>query len=101
MSGMAITAASNDTRIKAVVAFAMYDMSESISDHYQGAYYTPQQREIVKNYLAQMRLEEACQGHGINGPHEIVVDAEGRVQTFSTMLPDKLPEDTVPVIKKF
>ena len=47
LSGMAITAASNDVRIKAVVTSAMYDMSESISDHYKGAYYTDEQRSIV------------------------------------------------------
>lgn len=101
LSGMAITAASNDTRIKAVVTSAMYDMSESISDHYQGDYYTPEQREIVKKYLAQVRLKEARQGGEISGAHEIAVDADGKVQTFSTMFPDKLPADVSPVIKEF
>ena len=38
LSGMALTATANDTRIKAVATSAMYDMSESISDHYKGAY---------------------------------------------------------------
>lgn len=101
LSGMAITAASNDTRIKAVVTSAMYDMSESISDHYQGVYYTPQQRETVKNYLAQMRLEEARKGGEISGAHEIAVDENGKVQTFSTMFPDKLPQDAPAVIQEF
>lgn len=101
LSGMAITAASNDTRIKAVVTSAMYDMSESISDHYQGVYYTPQQRETVKKYLAQMRLEEARKGGEISGAHEIAVDENGKVQTFSTMFPDKLPQDAPAVIQEF
>lgn len=101
LSGMAITAASNDTRIKAVVTSAMYDMSESISDHYKGAYYTPQQREAVKKYLAQMRLEEARKGGEISGAHEIAVDENGKVQTFSTMFPDKLPQDAPAVIQEF
>ena len=34
LSGMALTAAANDVRIKAVATAANYDMSESISDHY-------------------------------------------------------------------
>ncbi len=101
LSGMAITAASNDTRIKAVVTSAMYDMSESISDHYQGAYYTLQQRETVKKYLAQMRLEEARKGGEISGAHEIAVDEDGKVQTFSTMFPAKLPENAPAVIQEF
>ena len=33
LSGMAITAATNDTRIKAVATSAMYDMSDSIRNH--------------------------------------------------------------------
>ena len=49
LSGMAITAAGSDSRIKAVATSAMYDMSESISDHYNGAYYTTEQRELVKS----------------------------------------------------
>lgn len=100
LSGMAITAAANDVRIKAVVTASMYDMSESISDHYNGAYYTPQQRNAVKQYLAQMRTEEALHG-AVKGAHEIAVDANGQAQTFSTMFPDKLPEDVDPVIKEF
>lgn len=41
LSGMVLTAAANDTRIKAVATSAMYDMSDSIRNHYQGDYYTP------------------------------------------------------------
>ena len=65
LSGMAITAATNDTRIKAVATSAMYDMSDSIRNHYQGDYYTPEQREIVKHHLAEMRDEEAKTGKSI------------------------------------
>lgn len=101
LSGMAITAAANDVRIKAVVTASMYDMSESISDHYQGAYYTPQQRAAVKQYLAQMRTKEALQGGEIKGAHEITVDENGQAQTFSTMFPDKLPENADPVTTEF
>ncbi|MBO6258794.1 MAG: alpha/beta hydrolase [Succinivibrio sp.] len=101
LSGMAITAASNDVRIKAVVTSAMYDMSESISDHYQGAYYTAQQRELVKSHLAKMRDAEAKSGEAIRGAHELGVDADGNIQTFDKMFPDSLPEDADPVSKDF
>lgn len=101
LSGMAITAAGSDSRIKAVATSAMYDMSESISDHYNGAYYTPEQRELVKQHLAKMRDEEAKTGKAIRGAHELGVDANGNVETFDTMFPYKLPADASPVIKDF
>lgn len=101
LSGMAITAAGSDSRIKAVATSAMYDMSESISDHYLGAYYTPAQRELVKKHLAKMRNEEAKTGQAIRGAHELEVDAKGNVLTFDTMFPDKLPADANDVIKDF
>ena len=101
LSGMAITAAGSDSRIKAVATSAMYDMSESISDHYNGAYYTPQQRELVKKHLARMRDEEAKTGKSIRGAHELGVNAAGQVETFDLMFPDKLPADANPVIKDF
>ena len=99
LSGMAITAAGSDSRIKAVATSAMYDMSESISDHYKGAYYTDEQREIVKKHLAKMRDEEAKTGKSIRGAHELGVN--GVVETFDVMFPDKLPADANPVIKDF
>lgn len=101
LSGMALTATSNDTRIKAVATSAMYDMSESISDHYKGDYYTPAQRELVKQHLAEMRDQEAKTGQAIRGAHELGVDAQGKVQTFDTLFPDKLPADANSVIKEF
>ena len=101
LSGMALTAASNDTRIKAVATSAMYDMSESISDHYNGAYYTPEQRELVKKHLAKMRDEEAKTGKSIRGAHELAVDEKGNVLTFDTMFPDVLPADANQVIQDF
>ena len=101
LSGMAITAAGSDSRIKAVATSAMYDMSESIGDHYNGAYYTPEQRALVKKHLAKMRDEEAKTGKSIRGAHELEVDAKGNVLTFDTMFPDKLPADANPVIQDF
>ena len=101
LSGMAITAAASDSRIKAVATSAMYDMSESISDHYRGAYYTDAQRQIVKRHLAKMRDAEAKTGSAIRGAHELGVDAAGAVQTFDTMFPDTLPAGADPVIRGF
>lgn len=101
LSGMAITAAGSDSRIKAVATSAMYDMSESISDHYNGAYYTPQQREIVLKHLAKMRNEEAKTGQAISGSHELALDVAGNVISTKTMFPDKLPADANAVVKDF
>ena len=101
LSGMAITAATNDTRIKAVATSAMYDMSDSIRNHYQGDYYTPEQREIVKHHLAEMRDEEAKTGKSIPGSHELAVDKDGKVISTKTMFPDKLPADAPDVVKGF
>lgn len=44
LSGMAITAAASDSRIKAVATTSMYDMSRSISKGYQDSY-TKEQRQ--------------------------------------------------------
>lgn len=101
LSGMAITAAGSDSRIQAVAVSAMYDMSESISDHYKGAYYTPDERDIVLRHLADRRNEETRTGEFIPGAHEITVDAAGKVQTGRTMFPDKLPAGTDPVTTEF
>lgn len=100
LSGMAITAASNDVRIKAVAVSAMYDMSKSISDHYKGSYYTPEERELVKKHLADMRNEEARSGKQIPGSHELAV-VDGKVISSPTMFPEKLPADADPVTKEF
>lgn len=101
LSGMALTAASNDVRIKAIAVSALYDMSESISDHYLGAYYTDEQRQTVKEHIAHMRDVEAKLGKGITGSHELGLDEKGKVITFPTMFPDKLPEGTNEVVQGF
>ncbi|MBO4311630.1 MAG: alpha/beta hydrolase [Desulfovibrionaceae bacterium] len=102
LSGPAITAATNDLRIKAVAVSAMYDMVDSIRNHYKGDYYTPKQREIVKQYLAEMRWKEAEKGSSIPGYHEIPVDKDGKViRMGKKLLPDKLPEGADSVTKEF
>jgi len=52
LAGFAISAASADTRIKAIVTTAMYDMSNSMSRGYQNSY-TREQRQAVMRYLSE------------------------------------------------
>lgn len=101
LSGPAVTAAINDVRIKAVAVAAMYDMHESIRNHYEGSYYTPEQREKIKEYLAGMRWKEAEKGEPIPGYHEIPFDAGGNIMQGDRGLPEKLPENPDRVTKEF
>src|SRR4029079_13918614 len=50
LSGMALTAATSDSRIKAVATASMYDMSRSISRGYKDSY-TMEQRHKVIDYI--------------------------------------------------
>ncbi len=102
LSGPAITAATNDVRIKAVAVSAMYDMVDSIRNHYKGDYYTPEQREIVKRYLADMRWQEAEKGATLPGYHEVPIDASGNaVRPEKKLFPDVLPAGADPVTTEF
>ncbi|MBR1645877.1 MAG: alpha/beta hydrolase [Selenomonadaceae bacterium] len=101
LSGPAVTAAINDVRIKAVAVSAMYDMVDSIRNHYQGDYYTPEQREAVKNYLADMRWAEAEAGHSLPGYHEVPVVDGKAVRTDGKLFPKELPADVDSVTKEF
>ena len=101
LSGMAVTAAINDVRIKAVATSAMYDMVDSIRNHYQGDYYTPAQREVVKQYLADMRWKEAALGKTLPGYHEVPVVNGAAVRTNGKMFPPELPADVDSVTKEF
>ena len=101
LSGMALTAATSDTRIKAVATSAMYDMSESISMHYKGSYYTTGQRAAVLKHLAKVRDQEAKSGKQIPGYHELPVLADGTVPVASKLFPDTLPADADSVTKEF
>src|SRR5918993_524932 len=60
-SGMALTAATSDTRIKAVATASMYDMSRSMSRSYKDSY-TLEQRKKVIEYLSQQRWTDAENG---------------------------------------
>lgn len=100
LSGMALTAAGADTRIKAVATVAMYDMSRSISKGYMD-YYTEEQRLKIRNYLSQQRLEDAKSGVVGLGPHEISFDENNNPITVMMPIPDELPEGMDPVLTAF
>lgn len=101
LSGMAVTAAINDVRIKAVAVSAMYDMVDSIRNHYQGDYYTPEQREVVKKYLADMRWQEAELGKTLPGYHEVPVVNGKAIHADGKLFPNELPANVDSVTKEF
>lgn len=94
LSGMALTAAGTDPRMKAVATVSMYDMSRSISRSYQDSY-TKEQREQIKVFLAEQRYRDAENGTYKKGPHEIGFDADGHMMTEAGGLPT-IPEEIVP-----
>lgn len=100
LTGMAITAASSDSRIKAVATSAMYDMSRSMSKGYQD-FYTPQQHQKVVDYLSQQRWVDAENGTFATGLHEVPFDDNGNIVKSDRLFPDTLPADADPVSKIF
>lgn len=94
-----LSAASVDVRIKAVATSAMYDMSESM---WQGLNKskTAEQRAIEKQYLADLRWQEAEKGQ-IRGPHELNFDNQNQPQYVDFILPDELPAGADPVTTAF
>lgn len=100
LTGMAITAASSDSRIKAVATTAMYDMSRSMSKGHQD-YYTPEQRQKVVDYLSQQRWIDAENGTFATGLHEVPFDKDGNIIKADRLFPDTLPQDADPVALRF
>ncbi|CNF44971.1 alpha/beta hydrolase [Yersinia frederiksenii] len=100
LSGMAITAASSDSRIRAVATASMYDMSRSMSCSYQDSY-TPEQQHKVIDYISQQRWADAEKGQSARGYHEVPFDAEGNIIKSERLFPDGLPADADPVVVSF
>jgi uncharacterized protein len=100
LSGMALTAASGDSRIKAVATASMYDMSRSMSRGHKDSY-TREQRHKVVDYLSQQRWADAEKGTFALGLHEVPFDAKGQVVRGNRVLPEKLPADPDPVLAAF
>src|ERR687891_1863375 len=67
-SGMALTAATSDSRIKAVATTSMYDMSRSMSRSYKDSYTLEQRRKVI-DYLSLQRWADAEKGRYAVGPH--------------------------------
>lgn len=100
LSGMALTAATSDSRIKAVATSSMYDMSRSISRSYQDSY-TLEQRHKVIDYVSQQRWIDAEKGSYALGFHEVPFDEKGNLLKGNRTLPEKLPADANPVLASF
>ncbi|MBD0341690.1 MAG: alpha/beta hydrolase, partial [Microcoleus sp. Co-bin12] len=100
LSGMALTAATSDSRIKAVATASMYDMSRSISRGYKDGY-TLEQRHKVIDYLSQQRWIDAENGNYALGFHEVPFDENGNIVKGNRVLPDTLPKNPDPVLASF
>ncbi|WP_157705942.1 alpha/beta hydrolase [Shewanella bicestrii] len=99
-SGMALTAATSDSRIKAVATASMYDMSRSMSRSYKDSY-TMEQRHKVLDYLGQQRWADVDRGSYGLGYHEVPFDDNGHIITSQRMLPETLPTNPDPVLAMF
>ena len=100
LASMAITAATGDSRIKAVATSSMYDMARSISRSLQDAY-TPEQRAKVVDHISQQRTLDARSGTVTRGLHEIPFDENGNIVTREKLFPNELPADADPVTRAF
>lgn len=100
LSGMAITAAGTDTRIKAVATLSMYDMSRDMSRGHMD-YYTEEQRMKIKQYLSEQRWRDAESGTYALGNHEIGFDEAGNPLTAAMEVPEELSEGADPVFAAF
>ena len=100
LSAMALTAATSDSRIKAVATASMYDMSRSISRGYHDSYTLDQRHQII-DYLSQQRWNDAAQGNFATGLHEIPFDEQGQLINSDKLLPDPLPINANPVMAAF
>jgi fermentation-respiration switch protein FrsA (DUF1100 family) len=100
LSGMALTAATSDSRIKAVATASMYDMSRSMSRSYKDSY-TLEQRKKVIDYLSQQRWADAENGKAALGLHEVPFDESGNLVKGDRVLPETLPKNPNPVLASF
>jgi fermentation-respiration switch protein FrsA (DUF1100 family) len=99
-SGMSLTAATSDSRIKAVATASMYDMSRSISRGHRDSY-SKEQRHKVIDYISQQRWADAEAAHYAVGFHEVPFDDKGNIVKGNRVLPETLPEKADPVTTAF
>lgn len=100
LSGMAITAAGTDTRIKAVATMSMYDMSRDMSRGHMDCY-SEEQCAKIKDYLSQQRWRDAENGTFAPGNHEIGFDEMDEPLTAAMEVPAELPEGADPAFAAF
>jgi fermentation-respiration switch protein FrsA (DUF1100 family) len=99
-SGMALTAATSDSRIRAVATTSMYDMSRSMSRSHKDSY-TMEQRHKVIDYISQQRWIDAESGKHALGYHEVPFDEKGNIVKGQRVLPESLPANPDPVLAAF
>lgn len=99
-AGMGLTAATSDSRIRAIATTSMYDMSRSISRGHEDSYTIEQRREVI-DYISQQRWIDAERGNYSLGYHEVPFDGNGNLVKGQRILPEVLPEDPDPVLAAF
>jgi len=99
-SGMSLTAATSDSRIKAVATVSMYDMSRSISRGHKDSY-TKEQRHKIIDYISQQRWVDAENGTYAVGYHEVPFDAQNNIVKGQRILPESLPANPDTVLAAF
>ena len=99
-SGMALTAATSDSRIRAIATVSMYDMSRSMSRSHRDSYTNEQRREVI-DYLSEQRWADAEAGRYAVGLHEVPFDDEGNIVKGNRILPETLPDKPDPVLAAF
>jgi fermentation-respiration switch protein FrsA (DUF1100 family) len=98
--GMGLTAATSDSRIKAVATVSMYDMSRSISRGHED-YYSKDHRRRIIDYISAQRWIDAENGTYSLGLHETLFDENGRIVKGDRVLPEALPKNPNPVLAAF
>jgi fermentation-respiration switch protein FrsA (DUF1100 family) len=99
-SGMALTAATSDSRIRAVATVSMYDMSRSMSRGHADSYTMEQRRRII-DYVSAQRWVDAETGTFAPGFHEVPFDSNGNPLRGDRVLPETLPANPNPVLADF
>jgi fermentation-respiration switch protein FrsA (DUF1100 family) len=99
-SGMALTAATSDSRIRAVATVSMYDMSRSMSRSHRDSYTKEQRRQVI-DYLSEQRWADAEAGRYAVGLHEVPFDEKGNIVKGNRNLPETLPDKPDPVLAAF
>jgi uncharacterized protein len=99
-SGMALTAATSDSRIRAVATVSMYDMSRSMSRSHRDSYTKEQRRQVI-DYLSEQRWADAEARRYAVGLHEVPFDEKGNIVKGNRILPETLPDNPDPVLAAF